>query len=554
VSILCALGCDPTIADDFDASPAPRGDSRALEDVRAVPIGAGDARPTPDADAGADATTNDASADGTVRDDEGAVDATIADAGGKDATIADAGTADATKLDATTADAAVFDATIADAATLTDADGAIADGAIADGAIDAADAASVDEPTCSTIGPAPAYDAGVPDLNAACTVNDRMCVGNAAATCWTGHWTTAAPCSTPGLTSTCWDARCNVPLLSAGYQTTCSTSAPWVRCWGANGSGQVGDGTTIDRSYPTPSKLTNPRMFNVAVGATHIVAMEYGGAVDGWGSNDHDELARSDLTSSLVPVSSGFGNGRMVSAGRGYSCVLLTSGLVECAGENGEGQLGDGTTLPRATKVTVALTDVSTITTGEAHACAVRKDGTVWCWGRNTSGQLGDGTQISRAAPVQVPGVTGWTISAGASHTCMSVQGGTVRCWGDNSFGQLGDGTKVSRSTPQQVVGLTGASDVHAGGAFTCAVHNSSGQVRCWGNNRDGALGNDVLDEALTPKRVPGLFRVNQLVVGASHACAVQTNGSVACWGKNDVGQIGDGTFGGRRCPTFLRF
>src|SRR5260221_157767 len=76
--------------------------------------------------------------------------------------------------------------------------------------------------------------------------------------------------------------------------------------------------------------------------------------------------------------------------GEVHSCALLSNRFVNCWGDNSQGQLGNGTTSPSATPVTVSgLVNATALSSGFDHNCAVRADGTVWCWGRNDFGQLG---------------------------------------------------------------------------------------------------------------------------------------------------------------------
>ena len=97
------------------------------------------------------------------------------------------------------------------------------------------------------------------------------------------------------------------------------------------------------------------------------------------------------------------------------------------------------------------------VSTGNYQAAAVKSDGTVWAWGNNGVGELGDGTTNNRDTPGPVNGFTnGKAIAVGISHMLALRQDGTVWAWGSNENGQLGDGTTTERHLPVAVGGLTG--------------------------------------------------------------------------------------------------
>ena len=83
---------------------------------------------------------------------------------------------------------------------------------------------------------------------------------------------------------------------------------------------------------------------------------------------------------------------------------------------------------------------------------ALLRAGDVYCWGQNRYGQLGDGTTIDRATPVRVATSLPFTaIAASGAHSCGLTTGGATLCWGYNLDGQLGDGTRDNRSRPVPV-------------------------------------------------------------------------------------------------------
>ena len=129
--------------------------------------------------------------------------------------------------------------------------------------------------------------------------------------------------------------------------------------------------------------------------------------------------------------------------------------------------------------------------------------------------------------------------AAGAEHQ--------VRCWGRNTHGQLGNDTTSSSPTPVPVPGATGAIDLDAGANHACAVLNPPGpptqRLRCWGLNASGQIGDGTF---LGPRDVPTdvtlPFTPLTVVTGTNHTCASGgEDGAFACWGENDQGQVGNG-------------
>jgi alpha-tubulin suppressor-like RCC1 family protein len=246
-----------------------------------------------------------------------------------------------------------------------------------------------------------------------------------------------------------------------------------------------------------------------------------------------------------------------VGAGGEYTCVRLPDGTAHCTGRNqfaqhGNGNLDNSSVLNPVSGITTA----TRVLAGDEYACALLADGTVKCWGLGESGQRGDGTFSTFPpgdVPVTVGGLTGAVgLATGYGHTCARLADATLRCWGENRQGQLGNGTTASPGTPQPVTvnGMTGVSAFTNGAYHTCAVP-ADGKVRCWGRNDAGQLGDGTVTSSSTPLQVETgsgpLTGVTALAGGGAHTCALRANGTVRCWGENNQGQLGDGTTAGSR-------
>ncbi len=332
--------------------------------------------------------------------------------------------------------------------------------------------------------------------------------------------------------------------ISAGGDFACARlSGATVQCWGSNNFGQLGNGTTTYSMTPVSvSGLTTA--VELAVGGIHACARLGDGSLRCWGRNVEGQLGNGTWTRTMTPVTvSGLTTVAGMAGGFTHTCARLSDGTARCWGLNGSGQLGNGTGTQSATPVTVSgLTTVAQIGAGISHTCAALSDGTARCWGANGGGQLGNGTTTNASTPVTVSGLANVVeITVGAYHTCARLGDGTARCWGYNAYGQLGNGTTTDASTPVAVTGLTNVAGITAGQFYTCA-RLGDGTARCWGANFNGQLGNGTTTNASTPVTVSGLTTVAQIGAGSSHACAALSDGTARCWGYNYYGQLGNGT------------
>ena len=324
--------------------------------------------------------------------------------------------------------------------------------------------------------------------------------------------------------------------------------------WGANSSGQLGNGTTSYSGQSTPVMVRKP-----------------------------DRSTYPDLPADFTY--------QQVSAGNAHSLAVGSDGNVYAWGANFYGQLGDGTISGQSAPVRVKTPDRKTypdlpadftyqqVSAGSGHSLALGSDGNVYAWGWNYYGQLGDGTGSEQHAPVRVKtpdrktypdlpaDFTYLQVSAGYDHSLALGSDGNAYAWGYNYNGQLGDGTTSSRYTPVRVKTPDRKTypdlpadftylQVSAGYLHSLAV-GSDGNAYAWGYNNTGQLGDGTASNNVrsapvrvkTPDRntypdLPADFTYQQVSAGYYHSLAVGSDGYAYAWGYNYYGQLGNNSSG----------
>ena len=143
-----------------------------------------------------------------------------------------------------------------------------------------------------------------------------------------------------------------------------------------------------------------------------------------------------------------------VGAGEYHTCAITAAKSLECWGDDEAGQLGNGLFLNGPTydsTVPVPVLSlggtVATVSGGEYHTCALLTSGAVQCWGDNTFGQLGNGTHAGASLPTTIGGLTATAMTTGANHSCAVLSAGTIKCWGYNGTGGVGLGNLATVAT-----------------------------------------------------------------------------------------------------------
>jgi hypothetical protein len=213
-------------------------------------------------------------------------------------------------------------------------------------------------------------------------------------------------------------------------------------------------------------------------------------------------------------------------------------------GDNGYGQIGDGTVENRSSPVQVGTSEWCSVDTGIQHTAGIKKDGSLWLWGRNHMGQLGANSTNNKSLPVQEYNSSyDWvSVSAGNGFTLGIQEDGSLWTWGRNNFGQLANDSINRKSIPTFVEysPLVGWSRVSAGYDHACGI-DKDGRLYCWGSNQTGELGlNSTTDKSQPIQIVSNSTDWADVATGQDFTLALKNDGSVWGWGKNTDGNFGN--------------
>ena len=391
-----------------------------------------------------------------------------------------------------------------------------------------------------------------------------------------GQSATATITTTTGLT---------FGMVSAGGVHTCALTPDGVAyCWGYNGSGQLGNGTTTNSATPVAvsgqisfATLRAGALYTCGITSHPIIETvpPVGGEMYCWGDNSSGQLGNGTTTSSITPTAV-LGGIRFftLSTGSDHTCGISFDGTLYCWGRGGTGQLGNGTLSNSLVPVASAAMVWASVSAGSNHTCGTVEfaeyfDDSVdfYCWGDNSAGELGDGTTNNSATPVKIATATyfGLTVTmlTGFNYTCAPAPLGlfsyatdsgvpSSSCWGANGYGQLGNGTTMNSAIPVAVAGglyLWSAGYQHVCGTGAGPAADTT-TMYCWGDNSSGQLGNGTTTSSATPVAVASSLNFSSTVsAGDRHTCAVNLansptlpgpRGAVYCWGDNYYGQLGN--------------
>jgi len=344
----------------------------------------------------------------------------------------------------------------------------------------------------------------------------------------------------------------DVSIVPTLWRTCGRTAVGAVRCWGMNPQGQLGDGTSTDRSSPV-QVATTLSFAQVAAGNSETCGRTTGGDLYCWGNLAYG-TGTTDVSATprLIPGGIALAD---VSIGESSACGRTVGGAAYCWGVNQYGAIGDGTKTDRSapTAVTGGLSFAQVVVGGD-FACGRTSTGSVYCWGRNQLGQLGDGTTTDRLVPTHIAGSQLFsTISAEMTYVCGLTSAGAIYCWGSNFGVVQGTGSGGQSSVPAIVNSSQQFTQIAAGLFHACAL-TATGAAWCWGNNDHRELGDgSITSTRTTPVSVQGGIAFSKIAAGHWYTCGVSTFGAMYCWGYNGYGNLGNGTTTTGTVPTLVK-
>ncbi|UYL10322.1 Ig-like domain-containing protein [Bdellovibrio sp. SKB1291214] len=281
--------------------------------------------------------------------------------------------------------------------------------------------------------------------------------------------------------------------IATSVSQTCGiTNKGVLKCRGTNMLGSMGLGSSVSSTrYPVSVVDPGVSYDQLTMGLYHVCGITSAGVLKCWGANSSGQVGNGTNTDQNLPVviDSGVSYSK-ISAGSVHTCGITTSGILKCWGSNLTGRLGDGTAVDRNLPVVIdSGVSYSFIGNGIAHSCAITTGNVLKCWGNNSYSQLGNGGTTELLVPTVIDtGVSYGSVFGGSSMTCAITTAGALKCWGTPNEGAIGDGSTGVRNTPTIVDSGTAYMNAAISTSFACGI-TSAGVLKCWGLDSKGQLG-----------------------------------------------------------------
>lgn len=346
--------------------------------------------------------------------------------------------------------------------------------------------------------------------------------------------------------------------------------------WGRNYFGQIGDGTTADRSVPI-KVLENVKAVSGAFGTTAAITEDndlYIWGLISFGEGNYTSKTPIKLLEDV----------QQVVCGDAHTGIITNDNSLYLVGSNRWGQIGDGTTTEKRTPVKVLDNVIKVDCTSTYNTGALTADGSLYIWGYNKHGQIGDGTTKDKHIPMKVLDnvkdfwmsqyvslalmedgtlyMWGYEISElpkkflenvkvvsrGGVFTGAITEDGTLYTWGQNNYGQLGIGGTSDKDTPVKV--LDNIEQIECFNYYHTAAITQDGSLYMWGYNGNGEIGDGTTEHRYVPCKI--LDNVQKVTSGWHHVAAILNSGEIYIWGGNTYGQLGNCSYENCGTPTLL--
>lgn len=368
-----------------------------------------------------------------------------------------------------------------------------------------------------------------------------------------------------------------VEVSLGGNHSSALTSNGRVFTWGHNGDGELGASTGGNQIIP--KEITSS--FNLAIGET-ITSVSLGysfssavtsdGRVFTWGDNSNGQLGDGTTADKLYPtdITSQFNLqvGETISSvtlGKMHAIAVTSENRIFTWGDNGYGQLGDETTTDKhePTDITSQFSLIQgeviiEVSLGSSHSSAITSEGRIFTWGSNSNGKLGNGTSENSSKPIDITsqfnlavGEKVASVSLGYASSLVITSEGRVFSWGYNEDGELGDGTTLSKFVPTEItnqfnlaIGETITSI--SSGAYHSSAVTSENRLFTWGNNSSAKLGDGTSTHRTVPTDITARFNliigeaITSTSFGYDHSSSITSDGSLFMWGYNGYFQLGE--------------
>jgi hypothetical protein len=322
---------------------------------------------------------------------------------------------------------------------------------------------------------------------------------------------------------------------------------------------------------PVAVRSYDLRASAIVAGGEYTCALDTTGRASCWGFNGLGQSGSGSSAMSLprTQVAGGQQFTQLV-AGRFHVCGITKAQDAYCWGWDRDGQLGAGDVSPdrcayfgvdpcsRVPRLVVGGHKWAQLSATDRATCGITTSNELYCWGLDVGGSDGLYCQL----PGWLTGCTHTPIRIAPSQSykfagigdvarCEQKFDGTLDCWGANFFGMFGNGTTNGSATPVSAAGGAAYASFVASRDANCGIR-SDGRAQCWGSNYSGQIGDGSTQNALVPTDVSGGHRFAALFSSGNSdfACGLDAESHAYCWGWGDFGQMGDGGFTTRRVPV----